>query len=162
MQPLSSEEINQAVREARPVFGEVEGPLSDLFAWFGEWIKERNERLRIETENAFPVIVRKLMDLVGTKEVAYIAGVASTSSVRRWAQGRCLPHSMTRVRVKAALETAQLLFTPDHPDRPRIFLRTFCPLLSGQLPDELLRIGTSQEREAVIQAAREYARGIAA
>lgn len=102
-------------------------------------------------------VVAFLVDLLGSRLVAYIAGVKDTKTVRRWANnegGEVRPDSQQRIRV--AYEIAQLLIQVDSPRVVKAWFIGLNPQLDDVSPAEMLH---EKKLKEVKTAARAFIAG---
>ena len=87
----------------------------------------------------FARMIQELSDLIGLKQVAYIARVRETRTVREWAEGVRVKRGDTEPRLRMAFRIAQLLAEHDGPSVAQSWLQGLNPELGDRSPARLLR-----------------------
>lgn len=109
----------------------------------------------IEAIGPAPAIVPMACDALGSKLVAYIAGVGDTATVRAWAEGDETPPSEAVAKLAAAYEAAALLSQRESAAVIQVWFQGRNPELSDVAPARLLREGDLDEvGPQVLAAAR--------
>jgi hypothetical protein len=108
----------------------------------------------------FPVVVKELVDLLGAKLVAYVAGVTETRAVRQWAGRRREARDPIPARLRVALHVALLIAAHDDPAVAQAWFQGLNPQLDDRSPARLLREGDLDEvGPLVLSAARAFVSG---
>ena len=108
----------------------------------------------------FPVVVKELLDLLGAKLVAYVAGVTETRAVRQWAQAEREARDPIPARLRLALQVAFLIARRDNARIARAWFQGLNPQLDDRSPARLLREGELDEvGPLVLSAARAFVSG---
>jgi len=87
----------------------------------------------------FPLVVRTLSDLLGSKLVAYIARVQETRTVREWAEGTRVKRGDVEPRLRMAFRIAQFIAQQDGPGIVQSWFQGLNPELDDRSPARLLR-----------------------
>jgi hypothetical protein len=58
-------------------------------------------------------VVRELIDVLGTRLVAYIGGVSHTKFVRSWTNGTAIPRDRRETALRGALQAVRILLTDE-------------------------------------------------
>ena len=115
-----------------------------------------------ETVVRMPIkeVVQNLVELLGGKLVAYIAGVTETRAVRQWAEGSREVRDDAKARLREALTVALTVASKDDARVVQAWFQGLNPQLDDRSPARLLREG-DLERVArdVRQAARAFVVG---
>lgn len=94
----------------------------------------------------FNVIIRDLIDLLGLRLVAEIAGVTETRAVREWADGIREARGTTHARLRFALRLVWLLASSSgSAEAARAWLECPSPQLGNRIPARVLRNGDLEE-----------------
>ena len=86
-------------------------------------------------------VVSELREVLGSKLVAYIAGVSETRAVREWADGDREPRHPVPERLRLTLYVVETLRTRDTTDVARAWIQGLNPRLGDRSPARLLRDG---------------------
>lgn len=100
-------------------------------------------------------VVKKLVDLLGARLVAYIGGVGETRAVREWMADR-EPRGDTAARLREALTIALMLESREKPATIQAWFMGLNPQLDDRAPARLLRDGDTDAQSAVLGAARAF------
>lgn len=112
------------------------------------------------TRAGFPVIVKELSDLLGSKLVAYIAGVLEVRAVSGWITGERDPRPHVPERLRLAFRVASLIAQHDSPRVAQAWLQGLNPQLDDRSPARLLREGDLDEvGRQILSAARAFVTG---
>jgi hypothetical protein len=110
------------------------------------------------TRLAFPEVVARLTEILGSRLVAYIASVRETRAVREWAVGgrhTRVPEAEGRLRL--ALRIALMLTDRDSNAVAQAWFQNMNPQLDDRAPAALLRDGVLADvGPEVISAARAF------
>jgi hypothetical protein len=105
-------------------------------------------------------VVKELIELLGGRLVAYIAGVTETRAVRQWADGDREMRPDTEVRLREGLTVALTLRKADKPPVVQAWFQGLNPQLDDRSPARLLREGDIESvGPEVRQAARAFVTG---
>jgi len=108
----------------------------------------------------FPVLAKQLSDLLGSKLVAYIAGVREARAVRQWAAGEREARPPVAERLRLALQIAWLIARHDNASVARAWFQGLNPQLDDRSPARLLREGELDEvGPQILSAARAFVSG---
>lgn len=108
----------------------------------------------------FPVVVKELVDLLGAKLVAYLAGVSETRAVRQWAEGDREARDPVPARLRLALHVALVIARHDNARVAQAWFQGLNPQLDDRSPARLLREGDLHEvGPLVLSAARAFVSG---
>jgi hypothetical protein len=114
------------------------------------------EAMQLEDE----LVVRELMDVLGAKLVAYIAGVTETRAVHAWADGDRTPREPVPQRLRLALQVVWMIARQDGPRVAQAWFQGLNPELDDRSPARLLREGElSEVGPQVVAAARAFVVG---
>jgi hypothetical protein len=118
-------------------------------------IARLSEQLDAVSELTPPMIVRELIETLGTQLVAAIAGVGETRLVRQWERGE---HRPRRERTLiAALQATRAILTTGSPTTARSWFVGCSSRLDYISPLEVIREHTPEARRRVIRAAIGFA-----
>jgi hypothetical protein len=95
-------------------------------------------------------VVRELVELLGAKTLARIAGISETRAIQQWMNGRA-PHSQQLLRF--TLQVALMVANATDTDVARAWFHGSNPHLNDRSPAALLREGPLEEVQGVIVAA---------
>ncbi|MDT0264130.1 hypothetical protein [Jatrophihabitans lederbergiae] len=111
------------------------------------------------TRAAQPDLVRGLVDLLGARLVAYLAGVKETRAVRQWAEGvRRIHNSEDEQRLRVSLQAALMVSQRDTAEVVQSWFQGLNPHLDDRSPARVLREAPVAEvGPAVLAAARAFA-----
>lgn len=101
----------------------------------------------------FPVVLKELSRIVGTKLVAYIAGVGETRAVKEWIDGSRSPKQDVEPKLRLTLQVAETIAAHDNAGVARAWLQGLNPHLDDRSPARLLREGDYDEVGPQITAA---------
>jgi hypothetical protein len=108
----------------------------------------------------FSVLVRELIELLGPKLVAYIAGVRETRAVRQWSSGEREAREPIPKRLRLALQVASLIATHDNASVAQAWFQGLNPQLDDRSAARLLREGDLDEvGPLILSAARAFVSG---
>lgn len=99
-------------------------------------------------------VVKRLQGALGTKLVAYLAGVSDPKAVGDWADGSRPPRRGAEERLRTALNVFRLLEEADSVHVARSWFIGLNPQLDDEAPASALREGRQRD---VIIAARAFA-----
>jgi hypothetical protein len=108
--------------------------------------------MRYDTREA----IAQLAEILGTKLVAYIAGVTETRAVREWIAGERDPRTDVQVRLRDALVIAKMIEKHDNASTAQAWFMGLNPQLEDRSPARLLRDGDEDARATVRGAARAF------
>lgn len=107
----------------------------------------------------FPELVKRLIDLIGRKLTAYIAGVKDVRGLDRWIEGS-QPYGEAEARLKLTFQVASTLLEHDSPKIVQAWLMGVNPELGDRVPLRLLREGDlNVVAPEVLAAARAFIAG---
>jgi hypothetical protein len=86
------------------------------------------------TRLAVRAIVGYLLDQLGERLTAVIAGVTDARELREWAAGEAVPSASSEQRLRAAYEITRLLLHKDSPETVRLWFRGMNPALADRAP----------------------------
>lgn len=101
-------------------------------------------------------ITRFLAQQLGTKLVAYLAGVQDPGTVTRWANGTRTPNHDSELRLRTAFQVFQMLQAEESPHTVRAWFIGINPQLEDVSPVTALRDGRMTD---LMMAARAYVSG---
>jgi hypothetical protein len=107
-------------------------------------------------------IVGGLVDILGKKITAYLAGVKDTRTVDAWMEPGRDPEEARRIdlnRLRVALQVARLLATSDSNGVVQAWFGGLNPQLGDRNPSRLIRDGNDADQKAVLNAARAFVVG---
>ena len=105
-------------------------------------------------------VVQRLVDLLGGRLVAYVAGVTETRAVRQWATGEREMRPETDRRLRESLTVALTIARVDKAPVVQAWFQGLNPQLDDRSPARLLREGDIESvGPEVRQAARAFATG---
>lgn len=105
-------------------------------------------------------VVRRAVDLLGARLVAYLAGVTETRAVRQWLEGDREMRTDAEARLREALTVALTITSRDEPHTVQAWFQGLNPQLDDRSPARLLREGKLEEvGPEVRQAARSFVVG---
>ena len=108
----------------------------------------------------FPPLVEELSELLGSKLVAYIAGVGEVRAVRQWSTGEREPRAPIPARLRLALQVAWLIAQHDNAAVARAWFQGLNPQLDDRSAARLLREGELDEvGPLILSAARAFVSG---
>jgi hypothetical protein len=108
----------------------------------------------------FAVVVKELVELLGSKLVAYVAGVTETRAVRQWAERQREARDPIPARLRLALQVALLIARHDNARVAQAWFQGLNPQLDDRSPARLLREGDLDEvGPLVLSAARAFVSG---
>jgi hypothetical protein len=108
----------------------------------------------------FPAVVKELVDCLGSKLVAYVAGVTETRAVRQWMEGEREARDPIPDRLRLALHVALLIARHDNARVAQAWFQGLNPQLDDRSPARLLREGDLHEvGPLVLSAARAFVSG---
>ncbi len=85
-------------------------------------------------------VVKSLLDLLGARLVAYLAGVGETRAVRQWAEGsRTIGSPADEQRLRIAYQAALLITARDSSRVAQSWFQGLNPQLDDRSPARLLR-----------------------
>jgi hypothetical protein len=99
-------------------------------------------------------VVKRLQQALGTKLVAYLAGVSDPKAVGDWAGGTRPPRRGAEERLRTALHVFRLLEEADSVHVARAWFIGLNPQLDDEAPASALREGRQRD---VLRAARSFA-----
>jgi len=101
-------------------------------------------------------VVDFLQDVMGSRLVAYAAGVKDTKTVVHWARGEVEPRQDSEARLRTAYEIAYLLKEFDSPRVVKAWFIGLNPQLGDTSPAEAIHDG---QRKEALAAARAFITG---
>ena len=108
----------------------------------------------------FPVLVKELTELLGSKLVAYIAGVKEVRAVREWGTGERAARSPIPERLRVAYQVGWLIAHHDSASVARAWFQGLNPQLDDRSAARLLRDGELEEvGPLILSAARAFVSG---
>ena len=109
----------------------------------------------------FGFVAKELIDILGSKLVAYLAGVREARAVQQYAtEGRAPKDPTTELRLRLALRVAKLISAHDSHEVTQAWFMGLNPQLNERSPARLLREGEIDEvGPEIIAAARAFAVG---
>lgn len=108
----------------------------------------------------FSVLVAELSELLGSKLVAYIAGVRETRAVRQWSGGEREAREPIPKRLRLALQVASLIASHDNASVAQAWFQGLNPQLDDRSAARLLREGDLDEvGPLILSAARAFVSG---
>ena len=113
------------------------------------------------TRAPFNFVAKELIDILGAKLVAYIAGVREARAVQQYAdESRSPRHPAIEPRLRLALRVARLISRHDSKEVAQAWFIGLNPQLSDRSPARLLREGEIDEvGPEIIAAARAFVVG---
>lgn len=108
------------------------------------------------TRLEFSAVVKELMELLGPRLVAYIAGVRETRTVRGWAEGAPVKRGDVEPRLRMAFQMAKLIADHDGPRIAQSWFQGLNPDLVDRSPARLLREEELEEMGEILAAARGF------
>jgi hypothetical protein len=104
------------------------------------------------------VMVKELRDLLGSRLVAFLAGVSETRAIHEWAEGERKVRSPEVVdRLRVAFQVAKLITARDEPRVAQAWFQGLNPKLGDRSPARMLRDGDLEEvGPEVLAAARAF------
>jgi len=113
------------------------------------------------TRTPFAFVAKELIDILGAKLVAYIAGVRETRAVQQYAHGGRSPrHPGIEPRLRLALRVAKMIGERDSNEIAQAWFMGLNPQLNDRSPARLLREGELDEiGPEIIAAARAFVVG---
>jgi hypothetical protein len=113
------------------------------------------------TRTPFALVAKELIDILGAKLVAYIAGVRETRAVQQYAhEGRSPQDPGIEPRLRLALRIAKVNSERDSNEIAQAWFMGLNPLLNDRSPARLLREGELDEvGPKIIAAARAFVVG---
>ena len=107
-------------------------------------------------------VIERLSNLLGSRLVAFLAGVRDPRAVRDWAAGRPIKNPEVLPRLRDALRIAIFLSRADGPETVQAWFQGLNPQLDDRVPLEVLRDAgraekPSKEVLSVVAAARDFA-----
>lgn len=113
------------------------------------------------TRAPFNFVVKELIDILGAKLVAYIAGVRETRAVQQYADDNRIPRdSTTEVRLRLALRVAFAISRHDSREIAQAWFMGLNPQLGDRSPARMLREGQIDEvGPEIIAATRAFVVG---
>lgn len=118
------------------------------------------EAYHYATTAPFNFVVKELIDTLGAKLVAYVAGVTEVRAVHEWTGGREPKDPRVHQRLRTALRAAKLITQHDSAPVAQAWFQGLNPQLSDRSPARLLREGDIEEvGPEVIAAARAFVIG---
>src|SRR5437667_9461451 len=113
------------------------------------------------TRAPFAFVAKELMDILGAKLVAYIAGVREARAVQQYAQDSRSPRQPgIEPRLRLALRVAKLICERDSSEIAQAWFMGLNPQLNDRSPARLLREGDLDEvGPEIIAAARAFVVG---
>ncbi len=106
----------------------------------------------LATRMEVPDLVRSLLDVLGQRLTAVVAGVSDAKAVGKWARGERTPHRDVEQRLRHTFQIVQLLLQHESAETVRAWFLGMNPHLDDQAP--ALALGDRPER--VLQAARAF------
>lgn len=108
----------------------------------------------------FPGLVQELIEILGPKLVAYIAGVREVRAVRQWSAGERDARAPIPQRLRLALQVAWLIAQHDDATVARAWFQGLNPQLDDRSAARLLREGELDEvGPQILSAARAFVSG---
>lgn len=108
----------------------------------------------------FPVLIQELCEILGTKLVAYLAGVQETRAVRQWGAGEREARGPIPERLRLAFRVAWLIREHDNAAVARAWFQGLNPQLDDRSAARLLREGDLDEvGPEILSAARAFVSG---
>lgn len=101
-------------------------------------------------------VASQLVEILGAKLVAYIAGVGETRAVRQWMVGERNPQPGSLVRLREALVVAKMIATNDSAATAQAWFVGLNPQLDDRSPARMLRDGDDDTFAMVRGAARAF------
>lgn len=101
-------------------------------------------------------VVSQLVEILGAKLVAYIAGVGETRAVRQWMIGQRNPQPDSVVRLREALVVAKMIAANDSAATAQAWFMGLNPQLDDRSPARMLRDGDDDTLAMVRGAARAF------
>ena len=113
------------------------------------------------TRTRFTFVAKELIDILGAKLVAYIAGVRESRAVQQYADDRRSPrHPAIEPRLRLALRVAMLISRHDSKEIAQAWFIGLNPQLNDRSPARLLREGEIDEvGPEIVAAARAFVVG---
>jgi hypothetical protein len=113
------------------------------------------------TRAPFNFVAKELIDILGAKLVAYIAGVREARAAQQYADDSRSPrHPTTESRLRLALRVAMLISRHDSKEVAQAWFMGLNPQLNDRSPARLLREGEIDEvGPEIIAAARAFVVG---
>jgi hypothetical protein len=113
------------------------------------------------TRAPFNSVAKNLIDILGAKLVAYIAGVREARAVQQYADDSRSPrHPAIEPRLRLALRVAKLIHTHDSKEIAQAWFMGLNPQLNDRSPARLLREGEIDDvGPEIISAARAFVVG---
>jgi hypothetical protein len=113
-----------------------------------------DEAVRMDTG----VMVKELRDLLGSRLLAFLAGVSETRAIHEWAEGERKVRSPKVIdRLRVAFQVAKLITARDEPRVAQAWFQGLNPKLGDRSPARLLRDGDLEEvGPEVLAAARAF------
>jgi hypothetical protein len=113
------------------------------------------------TRAPFNLVAKELIDILGAKLVAYIAGVREARAVQQYAdESRSPRHPAIEPRLRLALRVARLIRGHDSKEVAQAWLIGLNPQLNDRSPARLLREGEIDEvGPEIVAAARAFVVG---
>lgn len=106
------------------------------------------------------MLVAELSELLGSKLVAYIAGVRETRAVRQWSGGEREAREPIPKRLRLALQVASLIASHDNASVAQAWFQGLNPQLDDRSAARLLREGDLDEvGPLILSAARAFVSG---
>src|SRR5262252_3173164 len=106
------------------------------------------------TRTPFALVAKELIEILGAKLVAYIAGVRETRAVQQYAQqGRSPRHPGIEPRLRLALRVGKVIAERDSGEIAQAWFMGLNPQLNDRSPARLLREGDIHEVGPEIVAA---------
>jgi hypothetical protein len=108
---------------------------------------------------SFPELVSRIVDLIGRKLTAYVAGVKDVRAIDRWLEGG-EPYGDVKSRLQLTFVVASTLRDHDSPRVVQAWLTGVNPELGDRTPIKLLREGNLESVAVeVLGAARAFIAG---
>lgn len=113
------------------------------------------------TRTPFNFVAKELIDILGAKLVAYIAGVREARAVQQYAhESRSPRHPRTEPRLRLALRVAMLISKHDSKEIAQAWFMGLNPQLNDRSPARMLREGEIDEvGPEIVAAARAFVVG---
>jgi len=113
------------------------------------------------TRTPFKAVTRELIDILGAKLVAYIAGVREARAVQQYAHDSRSPrHPAIEPRLRLALRVARFISQHDSKEITQAWFMGLNPQLDDRSPARLLREGEIHEvGPEIVAAARAFVVG---
>jgi hypothetical protein len=112
-----------------------------------------NQSFRISTSE----MVDSLVEVLGARLVAYIAGVSETRAVREWANDQRSPREETSKRLRLAWVVATFIASNESPRVARTWMMGLNPALDDTSAARLIRENDADEVNArIMSAARAF------